>query len=440
MASTGVKDAGYSFSSKILSLVLTVAGQSILAWTLGPGGRGSYAVCVLYATMLTLIFVLGCDIANTYLVASKKMTLSEGVVQTGLYGIGGSALAIGTGVFLMGFNWQIFFQAERHDFYIAIFSIPIGVFSTSYVQLLTAVKRFKAYAILSVGNAFFHLVFMLFFILLFRWGVTGALLSNTATSLLSVIITLIYFRKQFHITWAAPTLHHAKEMLGYGLRYYFGKLSNEVNFQVGAIILAFFATKEDIGLFSIAAMLTTRVMLIPDSLMLVLLSRVAPEEKRGGRPELVVKSFRLAFLICGVVLLVMAVAAKPVLWILFSEEFLPAVILVQILSLGVWLRCASKLFVPFFLGINKPGISSTSVAIGAVTNLTLLWLLFPTLGLVAASIAMASSYVVASLILFISFCRQTQYSIVQVFRYKKADFDDVIIFARKLGNKIYNGK
>lgn len=429
MASTGIKDAGYSFSSKILSLVLTVAGQSCLAWTLGPAGRGSYAVCVLYATMLTLIFVLGCDIANTYLVASKKMTLSEGVVQTGLYGIGGSALAIATGVFLMRYDWQIFQQAERHNFYIALFSIPIGVFSTSYVQLLTAVKRFRAYAILHVANALFHLLFMLLFILVCKLGVTGAILSNTATSALSVVMALVYFKKQFHIQWAGPTLAHIKEMLNYGLRYYFGKLSNEVNFQVGAIVLAFFATKEDIGLFSIASMLTTRVMLIPDSLILVLLSRVAPDKK--GRYELVAKSVRLTLLICGVILLGVVIVVSPLVRLLFSSEFLPAVPLVRILAVGVLMRSASKLFVPFFLGINKPGTSSMSVAAGALTNIALLWLLFPLLGLVSASIAMAVSYIVTSVILLIAFSKQTQTDITRVFRYRRTDFDEFFELIKK---------
>lgn len=430
MASTGIKDAGYSFGSRILSLVLTVAGQSCLAWTLGPAGRGSYAVCVLYSTMLALIFELGCDISNTYLVASKKLTLSEGVVQTGLYGIGGSTLAIIAGVFLMRFDWQIFSQAARQDFYIALFSIPIGIFSASYIQLLTAVKRFKAYAILSIGNAFFHLVFMLLFILLFRWGVTGAILSNTATSMLSVIMALIYFKKQFHIHWASPTLAHIKEMFSYGLRYYFGKLSNEMNFQVGAIILAFFAAKEDIGLFSIASMLTTRVMLIPDSLILVLLSRVAPDLK--GRPELVTKSVRLALLICGVILLGIVILISPMVKILFSSEFLPAVPLVRILAIGVWMRCASKLFVPFFLGINKPGTSSMSVAAGALTNVALLWLLFPLLGLVSASIAMAISYAVSSIMLLVAFCRQAEVKLLQVFQYERSDFKELVDLVKKI--------
>lgn len=423
MATTGVKDAGYSFASKILSLFLTVAGQSCLAWTLGPAGRGSYAVCVLYATMLTLIFVLGCGIANTYLVASRKLTLSEGVIQTGLYGICGSVLAIGTGLFLMRYDWQIFSQASRHDFYIALFSIPLGIFSVSYIRLLTAVKRFKAYAILYAGNAFFHLIFMVLFILVFKWGVTGAILSNSATAFLSIAMALIYFRKQFHITWAPPTLNHVKEMLSYGLRYYFGKLSNEVNFQVGAIVLAFFATKEDIGLFSIASMLTTRVMLIPDSLMFVLLSRVAPDKK--GRHDLIAKSVRLALLICGAVLLGIVIVASPMVRILFSSEFLPAVPLVRILAIGVVMRCASKMLIPFFLGINKPGTSSMSVAVGALTNIALLWLLFPFFGLISAAIAMSASYAFASIILFTAFCYHTGLGLSQIFCYCSSDFTEL---------------
>lgn len=420
MATTGVRDAGYSFTSKILSLALTVAGQSCLAWTLGPAGRGSYAVCIIYSTLLMLIFVLGCDTANTYLVASKKLTISEGIVQTGLYGIGGSALAMGVGVFLMRYDWQIFSQASPHDFHIALFSILLGVFSASYIQLLTAVRRFKAYAVMCVINAFLNMLFTLLFILVFKWGVTGGLIANVVTSFASVVIVLVYFKRTFDIKWASPTIAHTKEMLSYGLRHYFGKLSNEVNFQLGAIILAFFATKEDIGLFSIAAMLTTRVLLIPDSLTFVLLPRIAPDKK--GRPELVAKTVRVMLLICGAVLLGIVIVVTPMVRILFSKEFLPAVPLVRVLAIGVLMRCVGKIFVPFFLGINRPGTSSTSVAVGALTNLMLLWVLFPKLGLIAASIAMAASYVISSLMLLLSFWRQTGTNPLEVFRYRTSDF------------------
>ncbi|MHC5172664.1 MAG: hypothetical protein ACYSPJ_02710 [Planctomycetota bacterium] len=63
-------------------------------------------------------------------------------------------------------------------------------------------------------------------------------------------------------------------MFHYGLRYYVGKISNQVNFQLGTLILAFFATQEQIGIFAVASQVTARAMLVPDALATVLMPRV----------------------------------------------------------------------------------------------------------------------------------------------------------------------
>jgi O-antigen/teichoic acid export membrane protein len=216
--STGIKDFSFSFGSKIASMVLALAGQSCLAWTLGPAGRGSYAVCVIYTTLLSLVFILGCDIANVYLVASKKMTLSEGIVQTLIYGTAGSALAIVTGFLLLNLDWPFFAKADHKDFAIALIGIPVGVFSASMTQLMTAVKRFKWYAILEITNGAIHVVFIALFIFIFKLGVTGAILANIISSVVNTTIALIYFRREFGIKWVSPSKAHILEMLNYGLR------------------------------------------------------------------------------------------------------------------------------------------------------------------------------------------------------------------------------
>ncbi|MFI4912722.1 MAG: polysaccharide biosynthesis C-terminal domain-containing protein [Sedimentisphaeraceae bacterium JB056] len=428
--SSGVKDLGFSFGAKILTIVLSLASQSCLAWTLGPAGRGSYAVCLIFTTLLTLIFILGCDVANVYLVASKRMTISEGVVMTFIYSCTGSFLAIVTGLYLLRLDWVFFSKANHNDFVLALSGIPMVVLAGSIIKLMTAVGRFKWFAILQTFNGIIQLIFMFLLILVLRMGVTGAILSNIISCAFSVILALIYLRKEFGIVWVNPSKSHTIEMLHFGSRYYFGKLSNEVNFQVGAILLAFFAIKEDIGLFSLAAMITTRIMVIPDSLVTVLMSRVAPDEK--GRYQLVAKCARLTFLVCGLLLLGIFVAAPLMIRVLFSNEFLPAVPLVRILVLGVLFRATSKVFVPYLLGTNKPGTVSISVAIGAVINLMLLWILFPIMGVKGASVGMATSYVISSTLLLVAFCRRNSCRIIELFRYKKTDFTEIYNIRKKI--------
>ena len=104
------------------------------------------------------------------------------------------------------------------------------------------------------------------------------------------------------------------------------------------MVLAFFATREEIGLFAVASMLTFQATVIPDVISTVLMPKVAGDGV--GKKELVAQCFRLTAIICGILLLVIAVFAEPIVVVLFSPKFIPAVLLIRILSIGLFqLQC-----------------------------------------------------------------------------------------------------
>jgi len=261
------------------------------------------------------------------------------------------------------------------------------------------------------------------FILALIWavdgGVEGAMVAGIASNVLIMAAVLVLLRWKHGLGWVTPSLRGLYEMFHYGVRYYAGKLSNEVNFQVGTIIVAMFAVREEVGLFAVAATLTTRVMVIPDTLVTVLLPRAAGD---GGRqPQLIAQSARVVGLVCGVVLAVIVVFATPIVSLLFSPAFLPAVPLVRILAAGVLLRCAAKVFVPYLLGVDRPGVASLAVALGTAVNLGLLWVLMPAIGLAGAAVAMAGSYVVSSILLTAAFHRLSGLGLWETWRLRRSD-------------------
>ena len=103
---SGIRDFNLTLGSKIVTLVVAIGTQSCLAWLLGPEGRGSYAVCIVFATLLNIIFAIGCDIASLYFVSSGRFSISEGITHALIYGGIASVLAItADGVlFGAGFN------------------------------------------------------------------------------------------------------------------------------------------------------------------------------------------------------------------------------------------------------------------------------------------------------------------------------------------------
>ena len=431
---SGIRDFNLTFGSKIITLVVAIGTQSCLAWFLGPGGRGSYAVCIVFATLLNIVFAVGCDIASVYFVSSGRFSISEGITHALIYGGIASVLAIVTGWILIQLPLSFLDKATPTAFYLALALIPCSLFSMLFLNLLTSVQRFDWFAIMSVMNGLGQLLFTIIFVWVFPWGVNGALLASIIRGLIVILSILLFFRWKYNLTLVRPSIKSLWEIFHYGARYYVGKISGIVNFQVGTIILAFFATKEDVGLFAVASQLTVKAMVIPDSLIMVLIPKVAGNKE--GKGKLVAQCARLTGLICGMLLLILAVFAKPIVVMLFSCAFLPAVPLIQILAVGVLIRCACKVFVPYLLGVDHPGVVSVSTAIGTIVNLVVLWLLLPVIGLPGAAIGMVIGYFVSSTLLTRGFIQLSGLGVWEVWKLKWSDWMMAVNAARRVSQKI----
>ena len=122
---SSILDLGMVASSRVAALLIHVAVQSCFAWVLGPAKRGEYAVCILFATFLPFLFIAGFQNAVVYFVASKRMTLSQGLSNTIALALVGSSLAIVAGLLLIGSSLSFFEKASTDSFYLAIVVAPV---------------------------------------------------------------------------------------------------------------------------------------------------------------------------------------------------------------------------------------------------------------------------------------------------------------------------
>lgn len=433
---SGTRDLGMTFTARIVMICIGLGIQSCLAWFLGPAGRGSYAVCLIFATLLRVVFVIGCDKAILYFVSSKRFDISQGIINATIYGTIGSVLAILTGLILMQLPLSFFDKATPTAFYLALFLIPTSLYSIIFMFLLTSVREFGWFAIVSIIYGLAKLLFTLFFVCVCSWGVNGALIAVIASDILAIIITIFFFKWKYGFKIVSPAIADLQEVLHYGVRQQAGKISNQTNVMAGTIILAFFVDKNDLGLFAVASGLTFQVTAIPDVISTVLIPRVAGDEV--GKKELVAQCFRLTAIVCGVLLLILAVFAKPIVTVLFSTKFLDAVLFIRILSIGVALRCACKIFEPYLLGTNHPGSTSISVVVGTIVNLIVLWFLLPVVGLPAAALGIMVGFFVSSSLLIMFFVSYSGLGLRQTIQLGQTDWIFVSNTVKQFRRKILN--
>lgn len=425
----GFRDFGVTTGGKVGKILLGILTQSILAWRLGPADRGSLAICLVLTTSLVILFSLASDIAVVYFVSSKRFSISEGVIYTIFYGLVASAAAIGAGLLALRLPIAFFGQASPGEFRLALWLIPVYLLGVDLPRLFTAVYRFKIFALLSLGHSFFQLLFTFVFVWLLRGSVRESLWASMASSGIIVIVSLVLFKTECGLRWARPSAAKISAMIKYGSSYYLAKVSNMANLQAPPIVLSFFVTRAEIGWFALAARLTNLVELLPDAMTAVLMPRSAGD--REGRSRLVARAARIIGVICAAILLGLAIFARPLIRVVFSPEFLPAVPFIWILAGGLIIRCMSKVTVAYLLGTDHPGTGSAAVTVGVAVNLAAMWYLLPRIGAVGAPWGMTISYVVSSAILLASFCRLSGMSPRELFTFRRADWNELgVLFNR----------
>jgi len=406
--------------SRIIILLLAVGTQSCLAWILGPGERGSFAVCQLFAVILNLFFVMGLEVSSIYFVSSKKCSLSEGVISIFAYGGISSFLAIIAGCVAIQFNFAYFHKASHLSFFLALLTIPTSLLASSLILLLTAVNEFKWFAIVSVADGIFLLLFTILFVMIGRFGVNGALTAVFIQGFLSTIVTLLFLTKRHGIYFVKPSVMRLTEMFYYGVRFHIGKASNLVNIHMGTMMAAIFLTKEDVGSFAIASQIIIRIMVIPDTLTTVLLPKVASKWNDMSRD--IAKLTRITGVITSITLVLFVLMAKPIVMILFSPAFLPAVPIIQILAIGITIRGPSKIFEPYLLGVGWPGRVSISSVVTLITNIILAVLFLSWWGLTGVAIGTSLAYFCGAYVLLLGFKKHSSLKYGAIFRFKQSDF------------------
>jgi len=415
----GEKDTAFALGSRISVLLIGLAVQSTLAWTLGPDGRGSYAVCLLFATVMGTVFTFGIDRAGQYFAASRSLDVAESVRTMVVALLLGSALAVLVGWRMLSLDLPFFAKASRSSFHVALAVIPFVALQNAFVMILVGMRKIALMAVVTVTSVAVQLVAALVLVLGLGLGVNGALLSVVAAGVVTIWVAAVALRREGWLRLGPVRWSSLLALGGYGIKYYVAKLSTMVHFRVGTLVLAFFVPPAQIGLFAAASQLVGRVTLVSKSVEMALFPRVAGDKR--GRPELVAKSGRVTMIAAGALLAVVAAVSRPLVTIVLSPEFLPVVPLIWIISPGILVRSGSNVLMTFYMATNRPGICSWSIGVGMLANVIGILLLLPGYGLAGAAWAMTIGYVVSGAILFLDFRHVTDEPLMRTWWPRRED-------------------
>ena len=430
---TGVEEVGVLLVTRLGLVIGGIAVQSLLAYALLPEGRGAYAVCVMFGALLGALFSPGADRGIQYHLMAKCISVSEAVWVSLIVCLLGSVLAVVVSVPLILSDLAFFQKADRSSFFLSLPLIPLTALSTSIRLQLAGLRRFARLALISVIQTITNVVLLATLVLGLNYGVEGALVAAAASHGVMIIVMLGDLRRSYGLSVGMPSRRVFRRIMRYGWEYHIARMGQVVDSQMGALVLGMVAGRAEIGIFAVASVLLTRVLIISDAVSNAVLPRVAVED--GGRPALVGFCARVTFWVTGVCLVILCAVSVPLTRVIFPEPFLPAVRLMWIMAPGILVYSGTNVIMAYFRGINRPSVCSWVVWAGLVGNFTTVALLYPNAGVAAAAWGMTVGRLCRTVVLVLAFRRAGHIGPISVWLPQRGDARKVLDLARRAFNR-----
>lgn len=401
---TGGQDVAIAFATRVGLVIVGLLIQGMLAYLLLPEGRGSYALCLVFGTLLGLFFAPGAQQGAQQFVMTGQTTVSQAVSSALTICLVGGLLASAVAIPLIHSDLAFFHKAETQSFYWGLALVPLTAFSAAVEHQLAALRRFARLAVFSLLRATTNALAMLLFVWGWGLGVDGALAAFATGPLVMIAACLWYLRRHCGLVLTFPPSRSCfTRILHYGWRYHLARIGGGIGPQLGIVLLGVIASGADIGLFAAANSIIFGFCVISNSVSNAMLPRIAGRE----RHELAARCLRL---VCGgtaLPILCLLAVSEPLVRLLLSEAFLPITPLLWIMALGSLASATANMLMTYFQGIDRPGICSWAVCLGLCVNVGALFWLFPFMGVQGAAWALTIGMVCQCLFLTVVFSRLT---------------------------------
>lgn len=391
-----LKDTTITSCSKVITLVLGLGIASANAWLLGPEGRGQLAVYIIVGTLLMIISSNGIEMAAAYYAGTGKHRLSNVLVGVIFVMITASLISVVIGYLLWFYQPAFIRKVSGFGLIFCVCYVPTLLLFQSMLWVHSALGNMKLFAAGSIICTAATLPGVLILC-----GITRkpeyAMLSYVMGTFLAGFYMLFALLRKHKLEKLRISFQCLKDLYKYGIKYYFARLAQFLNVQIGTFVIAFFGSMAEIGFFATAIGLVAKMTILPEISNVVLLSRVVKGQQASI--ELTAKAVRLTFWVILFASVILALFCKIIVMVVLSPKFLPVVVPIWFLLPGMLMRCCSKTLGVYFNGIGKPEINSIAIVSAVATNVVIMLWLLPLYGITGAAIAATCGYLADAVVL-----------------------------------------
>ena len=426
-------DVAWTFATRILMVVNSVAAGIIVAHWLGADGVGQLAVINVAVATLVQLGSLGLPSANTYFIAQDPDRLRTAAINSAIVALfWGGLLGIGLGL-LAQFRPEWFGFVSGDLIRIAAVSIPSQLITLIGLNILLAVGKLRAFNLLDLAGQSFVLINALLALIVLRRGLTALVILNTAAAILVslavAVLIWIAARKLARANWRIDASLLA-QMIRYGIKFHISILAAAIIFRADLLIVNHFRGSTEAGVYSIATQFGMLLMLLPGVIATLLFPRVTAEQDQQGETTALVTRYTafVTFLSC-----LAAVPFSFLLPLIYGAEFKEASGLLLILLPGVYLVGLESVMVQHFNALGLPRIIPFYWIVTLIINVVLVFLWVPRMGAQGAAVASTLSYALIFSFVTREFLASTGQSFSNVFILRRSELRQLLNLSTFVG-------
>ncbi len=390
-----VRKVAETYATQIVLIGVGLVTSIAVARSLGPQGRGLYAVAMAMGVTGVQLANLGLHASNTYYVAQNRSLLPTLV---------GNSLAVGLGFggLIAAISWLGFQILPRLApvpaplLVLGLAWIPLGLAFLLMENLLLGLQEIRSYNKVEFLNRILSLCLVGLVILSGR--MTPDLVF--AAALLSTFLSLswTYFvLKRFSQVRPQPSFLLLRSHVRFGIKAYLAALFAFLLLRIDLLMVKYFLGAEQAGYYSIASTMADYILILPSIIGLILFPRLSAVVNRGEKLRQAEKVGLVTGLALIPVLGLAAITAKSIVRILFGKAFLPAVGPFLWLIPGLFTMSVQIAMVQYLNSIGFPPLVVWVWFCSTLLNVGLNFWAIPRFGITGASVVSSVSY---SLVLF----------------------------------------
>ncbi|MBL8701541.1 MAG: oligosaccharide flippase family protein [Alphaproteobacteria bacterium] len=426
------KDVSIAFATTAYIQVINIATGLLAARLLLPEGRGELAELMLWPGLIAELGCLALSDALLYRIASRAGTprILAGTITW---------LALGLCLVLapLGIALIPWTMASNHGDVRQAAYWYTPIFFVVYFASLFAANMFQGALDLKTWNLVRAIVPTCYLagILVLASAIAAEAPEFAAANLvamgLSALVGIALLRRR---GWFGlrPDRGEARAMLVYGAKSHASEILHSLRQKLDQVAVAALMTASDLGLYAVALTVANGPLILVQTVSNIAFPKISAQETHGGKVEVFGKYLRLALAMVVAINIVLWIANAWIIPLLFGRPFAAAVLVADVMLLGLVPYTAKLLFSVALKAFDRALAIPRAELWGLAFVAPALFALVPRYGLYGAAASLVMAQVVSALVLGQRLARELDVHPLQLMRPTVAD----LAFVRSLAQRV----